>query len=251
MRRYIVESLIILLVNIVVGGLATASIILFVTRDDPILAAIPAIVALPGIVLQPWFVVFWLLPRGPLLAPGLTTAVSVPLYILLDWKGKLDRAKGLLAHLATRRFIFATMVLAGLMGAFGLARYVDFPALHRGIPRTLQSAVEEKNLTVSDSKYYCLGSFIDSEWVWRAKLSEQDLDALAERFEIHPIDRDRVDDHFLNMPPYWWRPVLSDRVRVLATDDFPADRRGPDGWHALATWNPEDKVLHMWIKDNF
>jgi hypothetical protein len=68
---------------------------------------------------------------------------------------------------------------------------------------------------------------------------------------MHRIPVDHVAPAFRVMPPYWWRPVISERTRVLASTDFPMEGRGPDGWHALAIWNPEDQVLHMWIKDNF
>ena len=135
--------------------------------------------------------------------------------------------------------------------AVGFARYVDFPALRRGIPRTLQYSTNDMDLTIGNPRYYCLGSYIDSEWLWQASLPEQDLNLLADKLGMHPMPPDQVGDQYQSMPPYWWQPVISDQVRVLATTNFPMEERGPDGWHALATWNPEDEVLHMWIKDNF
>lgn len=81
---------VILGVNLVVGLLAGVAFMLFIFKDDPILAAIPAALALPGVLLQPWFVLFSLMPGGILLAPVLTTVVSVPIYMLLDRTGKLE-----------------------------------------------------------------------------------------------------------------------------------------------------------------
>ncbi|MFH0938591.1 MAG: hypothetical protein V1899_04820 [Planctomycetota bacterium] len=179
MQKRIFQSLAILGVNVVVGGLAMATFFLFLFRGDPILAAVPAVVALPAILVQPWFILFFFLPGGPFLAPILTTAVSIPIYVLLDRKG--NRAKFVLARLKSRR---AVVVIADKLG-------------------------------------------------------------------MHPIPVDRVGDTYRRMPTYWWRPVVSDQVRVLATAHFPMAGRGSDGWHALATWNPQDNVLHMWIKDNF
>ena len=98
MKKRILQSLSILCVNIVLGGLALASFFLFVFRGDPILAAVPAVLALPGIILQPWFIAFFFLPGGPLLAPFLTTVVSVPVYVMLERNGKLERAKLVLAR---------------------------------------------------------------------------------------------------------------------------------------------------------
>jgi hypothetical protein len=53
------------------------------------------------------------------------------------------------------------------------------------------------------------------------------------------------------MPPYWWHPSITERTKVLSTLSFPMDGRGSDGRHLLATWNPDDQVLYVWIKDNF
>jgi len=52
MKKRILQSLSILAVNIAIGGLALAAFF-FLLRGDPILAAVPAILALPGIILQP------------------------------------------------------------------------------------------------------------------------------------------------------------------------------------------------------
>ncbi|MGC9329219.1 MAG: hypothetical protein ACP5I1_16415, partial [Candidatus Hinthialibacter sp.] len=109
----------------------------------------------------------------------------------------------------------------------------------------------DMGLAFSNPRYFCLGSFIDSEWLWRVRLPERDLNALADKLRMHPIPHDQIGPQFLSMPPYWWRPEISDRVRALSTADFPTEGRGRDGRHFLATWNPEDEVLHMWIKDNF
>lgn len=121
----------------------------------------------------------------------------------------------------------------------------------KGVPRTLQHSVKDMDLALGNPQYYCLSSFIDSEWLWRASLPEPDLNVLADTLGLHPMPLDQVGDAFRNMPPYWWQPILSNEVRILATANFPMADRGSDGWHALATWNPEDEILHMWIKDNF
>lgn len=250
-KKRILQSIGLLGVNFVGGGLAVTGFFLFLFRGDPILAALPILVALPVILAQPWFIVFFFLPGGPLLAPALTTAVSIPLYATLDRRGKLDKAKLLFARLRNRRT--ATAIAVALMGmtVIGFARYVDFPALRRGIPGTLKHSLKDLKIGIQGSRSYSLGGFIDSEWLWQVHLSEQDVNRLTEKLGMRPIPADRVGDAYQRMPPYWWRPVVSDQVRVMATRDFPMTGRGSDGWHALATWNPQDKVLSMWIKENF
>lgn len=251
MKKQILQSLSILAVNIALGGLALASFLLFLFRGDPILAAIPAFLALPGVLLQPWFIVFFFLLGGPLLAPVLTTAVSVPLYIVLDRRGTLERAKLILARIKNRRAILISCAIFVFLCLVGFARYVDFPSMHMGIPGTLQYSIKDMDITLGAPRYYCLGAFIDSEWLWQAHLPEQDVDVLVGTLRMHPIAADQISDHYQSMPPYWWHPVISDQVCAFATTNFPMEGRGSDGWHALATWNPEDEILHMWIKDNF
>lgn len=253
MKKLILQSLAIIAINIVVGVLTTLAFFVLILRGDPILAAIPALIALPGILLQPWFVLFLFMPGGLITAPILTTVVSIPLYAILDRMGKLNRAKRLLARLKNRK---ALAIIAGIvlcMLAVAFARYVDFPALRHGVPKTsrLEHSLKDMDLTLGSFRRYCLGSFIDSEWLWQVSLSEHDLDLLADKLGMHPMPADQVGKAFRNMPPYWWQPAISDQTRIMATTNFPMEGRGSDGWYALATWNPGDKVLHMWIKDNF
>lgn len=148
-----------------------------------------------------------------------------------------------------------TIIIMGLVLIcvffIGFARYIDFPVLHRGVPLALQSFTDDMDLTLGNPRYYRLSSFIDSEWLWKTSLSEQDMSLLADKLKMRPILSDQIEDQFFNMPPYWWQPEISDQVRVIVTTNFPMGGRGSDGWHALAIWNPEDEVLYMWIKDNF
>ncbi|MFN0196245.1 MAG: hypothetical protein ACKVT0_05835 [Planctomycetaceae bacterium] len=251
MKNRMFPSLVILGVNVVVGVLALSAFYLYIFKGDPILAAVPAILALPAIVLQPWFILFFFLPYGPLVAPFLTTILSVLIYSVLDQKGKLDRIRLVLPRLKNRMTIACFGGLAACLFGIGFARYVDFPSIHQGIPEHLEYFLKDIEVSLDRPRYYCLGSFIDAEWLWQTELSEHDLLVLADKLGMHPIPIEQVGEDFRSMPPYWWQPVFSDHVRVLATNDFPMDGRGQDGWHALATWNPEDKILHMWIKDNF
>lgn len=253
MKKLILQSLVIIAVNIVIGLLAILAFFVLIFRGDPILAAIPALIALPGILLQPWFILFLFLPGGLLTAPILTAVVSILLYAVLDRMGKLNRAKRIFARLKSRKAAGVIVTVVLWLLAVGFARYVDFPALRHGIPKTshLELSLKDMDLTLDSSRRYCLRSFIDSEWLWQVSLSEHDLDLLADKLGMHHMSADQVGKAFRNMPPYWWQPAISDQTRVMATTNFPMEGRGSDGWYALTTWNPANKVLHMWIKDNF
>jgi len=234
-------------VNILVSLAVTLAFILFLFRGDPILAAVPALLALPGILLQPWFLVFFFVPIGNFIAPLLTTVITVFVYGWLNSQGNLERPKAFLLRFKRRRVLAVAGALVLLAVTVLIGRYMDFPALNHGVPPSVTSL----RLNVSDSRYYCLGQFIDSAWVWQARVTESELARLEGRFELHPINGSEIPEEFRSMPPYWWRPSITERTRVLSTPSFPMHERGPDGWHALATWDPEDQVLHVWIKDNF
>ena len=230
MKKLVIQSLILLVVNIAIGGLIVASIYCVWFRRDPILGAVPAIIALPGILLQPWFIALSLLLPGPLIfvAPYWTTAVSVPVYVLLDRKGKLERVKGLLARIKTRSMVVMTSAIGALLLLVVVARYVDFPAMNRGMPETLQRALEEVDLELGSPRYYCIGSsFLDSEWIWQARISESKMNTLVVKLRLRSIPLDQIEDQYLSMSPYWWRPVISEQVYAFSTRDFPMDCMAP------------------------
>ncbi len=253
MKKLVIQSLILLVVNIALSGLVLASVHCTLFRGDPILGAIPVIIALPGILLQPWFIAFCLFTTGPVLlaTPLWTTAVSVPVYVLLDRKGKLERAKGLLARIKTRRSLVITSAFGAFLLLVAIARYVDFPAMNRGMPRSLQWALQDVDLKLGSPRYYCLEKWIDSEWIWQARISESKMNTLVVKLRLRSIPLDQIEDQYLSRSPYWWRPVISEQVHAFSTWDFPMDWHGSGGRHVLATWNPTDELLHMWIKDNF
>ena len=253
MKKQIIQGLVLLGINFLAGFLAMLSFALFHVRDDPILAAVPAVLALPAILLQPWFIPFLLYSRGMMLplSPLFTTIITIPVYVLLSRTGMLERVRRALARMKNRRTAAVAGAAVVCLLVVGAARYKDFPMLHKGMPETLQYSLNDVNLPASDSRYYCIERFIDTQWLWQARLSEQDVERLAKTLDMHPISVKEIGSAYRRMPPYWWRPVISERVRVLSTAGFPMDSRGPDGWHALATWNPQDKVLHMWRRDNF
>jgi hypothetical protein len=233
-------------INLAVSFAAMAFMLsLFI--GDPILAAVPAALALPPILLQPWFLAFLFVPGGLYLSPFLTTTITVLVYGSLNRSGMLERPKLALSRFKSRKTFAVVGGFVLLAFAVASARYVDFPSLHQGMP----PSVGVLGLNVTDSRYYCLGSFIDSEWLWQARVPESDLTRIASEFDLRNVEGNQIPGAFLRMPPYWWRPQITHRTRVLSTPSFPIDDRGSDGWHALATWNPDDQVLYVWIKNNF
>lgn len=245
--RYVFYALGLLAVNYLVTFAARIALLLFLFRGDAILAAVPAALALPAILLQPWFLVFFIIPEERIIAPLLTTVLTIVVYAWLNADGRLEGAKQLLLRFRKRRIIAVAGGLILIAIGVSAARYVDFPPARHGMPPSLGMA----DLTLTESRSYCLGQFIDSQWLWRAHLSESELDRFAQRYRLQLINGSDLPDEFKSMPPYWWQISITERTRVLSTPNFPLRERGPDGLHAIASWNPDDQVLHVWIKDNF
>ena len=250
-QQLIFASLALLIVNVGVAVLVASAFSAFLFRQDAILAAVLAIFALPAILLQPWFLLFAMLPWGTLFAPLLTTLTTVFLYTHLDRRNRVHPIKRLYARLKNRTTAVSGAICVMLGLGTGIARYIDFPALSQGLPVTLARTMHDQELSLRNPRYYCLSSFIDSEWLWQTGITETELSRLVHILNMYPIQAKSITTDFYDMPPYWWNPAVSEQAKIFSTPDFPMQGRGPDGWHALVSWNPEDELLHMWIKDNF
>ena len=232
-------------INLLVSFGLTLAVFHIFFRGDRFLAIVPVVLALPAIVLQPWFLVLFFAPTG-YIAPLLTTVITIFVYRSFHRHGFLERPKRFLLRFKPRTMVAIAGGFFALAVSVAVARYVDFPALNHGLPPSVQFL----GLNVIDSRYYCLGEFIDSEWAWQARAPESELERLVARFKLSPLDRGEIPDQFHSLPPYWWHPSITERTRVLSTSNFPLHERGADGWHAVATWSPEDELLHVWIKVN-
>lgn len=110
LKKLILWSLALLAVNIVVELLAVAALLLFLVKGDSGFAILPALLALPAVILQPWFILF-MLPPIRIFAPIPTTAVTVVIYTILDREGKLERVKSILSGM---KRIGAAVFLQGI-----------------------------------------------------------------------------------------------------------------------------------------
>ena len=167
-------------------------------------------------------------------------------YGWLEAGGRLERPK-LFLRLKRRRILVVVGGVILMLLTVSIARYMDFPALHSGAPPYIRT----DGLALGDSRYYCLGEFIDSQCFWQARMNESDLTRFGKTHRPHEIDSSSVPPAFLSMPPYWWHPRIAERTRFFSTPDFPVHVRGEDGLYLMAAWNPEDEILHVWIKNNF
>jgi hypothetical protein len=125
------QFLAVLGLNILVTAVLAMAFSSYLFKEDPFLVAIPSVIALPALILQPWFLLFALLPVGPILGPIPTSIVTVLLYRRLDRRGLLERPKRLLRRVTKRGALRAgaAVVALTLLGLF--ARHIDVPPIHR------------------------------------------------------------------------------------------------------------------------
>lgn len=249
MKRTLLLVLLLSLVNYGVYGSATIAVWLFVTREDFVLAALPGIVALLGVVLQPWFLLFL---RLPVIGPPVAAAISIMVYDWLDKRGVFSRVKPLLKGFKGQRMKVFLIILVGLGALLFYLRMIDFPSLHHGIPDSVQWHLAQHHITPDENRLYTLGSFVDREWLWFARMTPEDVAMFIKAFQLAEVNASGgVPAQFFDMPPYWWRPQIDSPVTAYSTSDFPTGQRGPDGLHLFMLYDEESEELYVWVKDNF
>jgi hypothetical protein len=254
LRQQLVTIIIVLVLNILLSFCGAIALVIYILRDDPIMAAIPALVAIAGVILQPWSLLFLLLPPVTWsLSPFVTTAITIFVYNWLDRRGKLDPAKRLLHRVKIPQFLWATgLAIATAIGIM-YARFRDFPAFNHKPPPIVQETLNQAKITATDSYTYTISNFLDSEYIWQASLSDRDFSRLKSELGVKPIKlpQNQLPQKFIRQSPYWWHPNISPQTQVYATSQFPFQDRGQDGVHIFLIWNRDRQIIHLWLKSNF
>jgi hypothetical protein len=254
LRQQLVTIIIVLVLNILLSFCGAIALAIYIVREDPIMAAIPALVAVAGVILQPWSLLFLLLP--PItwsLSPFVTTAITIFVYNWLDRRGKLDKVKRLLDRVKIPQFLWGVgLAIATAIGIM-YARARDFPAFNRKAPAIVQESLDRAKIPVTDSYTYTISNFLDSEYIWQASLTSEEFSRLKADLGIKPIKlpQNQLPKDFIKQAPYWWNPSISPQTHVYATSQFPFQDRGQDGVHIFLVWNGDRQTIHLWLKSNF
>ncbi|PSB03563.1 hypothetical protein [Merismopedia glauca] len=254
LRQRLFSIVIVLALNILVSVCGAIAFTIYIFRDDPIMAAVPALIAAMGIIFQPWSLLFLLLPPVTwALSPFLTTAITIFVYNWLDRQGKLNRVKRVLRQLKIPQILWAGGIAIATGISIMYARSRDFPAFNHKPPSIVQETLTQAQIPVRDSYSYTISHFLDSEYIWQASLTPQDFLRLKANLGVQPIKlpQNQLPQDFIEQSPYWWHPVLSPKTQVYATSEFPFADRGQDGVHVFLIWNPDRKIVHLWLKSNF
>lgn len=257
MKKIAGKIILLLVINYLAAFVFQLGFLMGIIYRDVFLGAAIGSISLPALLLQPWsffIVAFFIVaaPSGVLWWPLVTTGITIVLYNLIG-RSKFRTPIDLLCS-TTRSRIAKICWISFLVVALslGVSRLVDFPPKRSGIPELyyVEKAVE-KISPLEDSKYYYKASFIDSEWLWKAKLDEEQFFSLMSDLGLEPKTRLTEESNFFLQGPYWWEPKIYEGSMVYSTPEFPDKNRGNDGFHALASWSPNDEVMFMWIKENF
>ncbi len=173
------------------------------------------------------------------------SSVTLALGLLLVVRGRQTKTRWITC--AGLGLVFPSLLILGVMQVFGIG-----PIFSRGSwPDECRRMAEIGGADRADSKVVGLGGFLDSAHAWRLSLDPVGLDAIAAKFELHPLPAGNAPSSFWEAFPRWWRPSHEQDCRYLSTLDFPAQSRGEDGYHYFAMYDPRNEWLYVWHKFNF
>lgn len=118
-------------------------------------------------------------------------------------------------------------------------------------PREFVRMAQIAGVDTSGGKIFGRGAFIDTEHVWRLSMTPQQLEQVTTNYGWSEIPSGSAPTALLQAFPFWWRPSHGTNCRFLATPNFPANSRGPDGEHYLAMYAPDQEQFYVWYKSNF
>lgn len=118
-------------------------------------------------------------------------------------------------------------------------------------PREAREMAEVCEARPTEVKIYCLGGFIDSDYVWRMPADDGDVKRVVADYGLLPVSSEEVPGTFRGLFPMRWHPRHRSDSQYFATASFPAFDRGPDGDHFFAMYDPTNQWLYVWYKSNF
>ncbi len=251
MKKIAGKIILLLVINYLATFIFTLGFMIGLVWDIFLGAAIGSI-SLPALLLQPWSFFIVAMPKAVFWSPLVTTGITILLYNLVG-RSKFRTPIDLLfstTRSRIRKICWISFVVVLL--SLGVSRLVDFPPIRSGIPESsiVEEAVE-KISPIEDSKYYSNGAFLDSEWLWKARLDEEQFFSLMSELNLKPKTGLTEESNFFQQAPYWWNPKNYEGSMVYSTPEFPEKNRGNNGFYALALWSPNDEVMFMWIKDHY
>ena len=104
-KRIISPLILLVIVNIGICGMAVATFCILLFKKNILMAIVPGLVALLGLLSQPWMILFLSLPFGFLVAPFIGTFLTVGIYRSLETRGHLLWLREVLEKIRSRHVI--------------------------------------------------------------------------------------------------------------------------------------------------
>ena len=250
MKKQLIQYGWLVIANVVIGLLLGTALGIHVLLEAPIMAAIPVLFALPGLLLQPWSLLIFLAPELSILYPFIISGITLYVYGHLNQKDWFKKIRQRVPNWSISKWLWSigSMVIAGLM--IMLARFKDIPPLKTGLS-IYDARIKTSLSDFSDrGQFYQLPSFINSEGLWKVKVNPSELAQIRKKLELRTISKDKLPEGVNGMPPYWWQPNHNPTTQYLSTHDVPfeVDPALSGSFHAIVIWNPGDQNLYMWYK---
>ena len=118
-------------------------------------------------------------------------------------------------------------------------------------PDELKGMARVTNAELSDVKVAGLGSFIDSEHVWRLSLPPSEPKIIVANHRLSAVTAGNVPGEFWQVFPLQWGPSHDARNMFYSTPGFPSQSRGPDGEYYFMMYDSQNQWLYVWHKFNF
>lgn len=115
-------------------------------------------------------------------------------------------------------------------------------------PYVFTRMVEIADTDISDAKVSGLGSFIDSEYVWRLTLSPEQFKQVVAEYGLVTLSADQVPSAFWHAFPNSWRPSKNADGLYFATSGFPTSSKSPDLDHCCTMYDTKSQRLYVWNK---
>ena len=133
-----------------------------------------------------------------------------------------------------RKWLVASGILC-LVVAFPLSfafLFLDGPIRDRSdFPLRLTRMIEISNAEFDDVNVFDLGSFIDSEYVWRLKVSDAGLARVLEEYNMTTLSAAEIPAAFFDRFPADWRPPSHSPCQGYSKTDLPLLNRGSETTH--------------------
>lgn len=171
-------------------------------------------------------------------------AVGVVLGTLMVCHGR-DTKRTWLVVAGLAALFFAFTLPFAFIGSYG-------PILDRSnFPFQLAQMIEVSGEDSDDVKVFDLGSYVDSEYTWRLKVSDAELARVLEEYKMTSVPAAEIPAEFFEIFPRSWRPPDNSACHGYSTVDFPVLSRGPETDHFFGVYDPETDYLYVWCKSNF